>query len=83
MNRRFAFIVAILGGFVIAAGSFQIWSAVTVGDPFRAGGILTFVFGWLLGWMVLFGLTNLVMRRRDERMDSLESEQSPEVDHDR
>ena len=74
MNRRFTFIVAIIGGFFIAAGAFQIWSSVTKGDPFSAGGILTFVLGWLLGWMCLFGLTNLVMRRRRERMDTLESD---------
>ncbi|MFC1499782.1 hypothetical protein ACFL6T_02040 [Candidatus Zixiibacteriota bacterium] len=83
MNRRFAFIVAILGGFIIAAGAFQVWSAITTGDPFRAGGIVIFVFGWLLGWTVLYGLTNLVLRRRKESMDTLESELPPEDDHER
>lgn len=72
MNRRFTFIVAIMGGFFIAAGAFQVWSASTAGNPFTALGILIFIGGWVLGWAGIFEITNLVNRRRIAEMDALD-----------
>jgi len=83
MNRRFTFLIAIIGGFFIAVGILQIWSGSTQGTPLNIIGILIFTAGWLLGWVVLFELTNLVLRRRQERMDTMEADPPPEADHDR
>ncbi|MFC1529944.1 hypothetical protein ACFL41_02065 [Gemmatimonadota bacterium] len=82
MNRRFAFLVAILGGFFIAVGAFQVWSGSTQDTPFNVIGILIFTGGWLLGWIGLFGITTLVLHRRKERMDALEPDTPPEADHE-
>lgn len=69
MNKRFTYIVSITGGFFIAAGAFQVWSAVTAGSPFTVPGILIFIVGWVLGWAGIYEATNLVNRRRTEEME--------------
>ena len=78
MNRRFTFIVGIIGGFFIAAGAFQVWSGSTSGNPFTALGILIFIVGWVMGWAGIYELTNLMNRRRIAEMDTLEPNNNEE-----